>query len=248
MRLPKPPRNFDDLFDRIIFEQDGTSATGNAFSNFGSSVANTMKDAYNITAKPLGLGVKTEPAPEFNTFYKEYNIPPEESEIFNLLIQEYTTNVNCLNEIKAKSLRLSSGESVTFDLIDWGKYKKITYKTLIVNKNESILKDNKVFQTFYTKLAQSDMSKFQIDPLFLTHLDDVLDTYLNSNNQSTTATGTQPTPPQNNNSEKTQLQTDILNYIKKIKQGKKTGSYKDPSLYIKVFLTFISVQKGSQLF
>ena len=248
MRLPKPPRNFDDLFDRIIFEQDGTSATGNAFSNFGSSVANTMKDAYNITAKPLGLGVEKEPTPELKTIFSKYNIPPEVSEILYLLIQEYTTNVNCLNEIKAKSLRLSSGEAITFDLIDWEKSKKITYKTLIVNKNESILKDNKVFQTFYTKFSQSDMSNLQIDPLFLTHLDDVLDNYLNSNNQSTTTSGTQPTPAQNNNSEKTNLQTDVLYNIKKIKRGEKTGSYKDSSLYTKVFLTFISAQKGSQLF
>ena len=248
MRLPKRPRNFDDLFDRIIFEQDGASATGNAFSNFGSSVANTMKQAYNLTATPLGLGVEIKPTQEHKTFYQEYNIPPEESQIMELIIQEYNTNVNCQNEIKLKLLRLSSGESVAFNLIDWNKDKKLTYKTLVLNRNDAVLKDNKVFQTFYTKFSQSDMSKFPLDPLFLTHLDEVLDNYLNSNNKSATTSGTSSTPPQNNNSEKTQLQTNILNYIKKIKQGKKAGSYKDASLYFKVFLTFISAQKGSQLF
>lgn len=248
MRLPKPPRNFDDLFDRIIFEQDDGSATGNVFNKLGTSMSNTMKQAYNITASPLGIGAEIKITPEYNTFYKEYNIPEEESEIITLIIQEYTTNVNCQNEIKLKNLRLSSGESISFNLMDWHKDKKLTYKTLVVNKNDSVLKDNKVFQTFYTKFSQFDMSKFPIDPLFLKHLDEVLDMYLNSNSQSATNSGSASTPPQNNNSEKTQLQNNVLNYIKKIKQSKKGGSYKDPSLYIKVFLTFISIQKGSQLF
>jgi hypothetical protein len=246
MRLPKRPRNFDDLFDRIIFEQDGESAVGNVFSKLGASVSNTMKDAYNITANPLGLGAaKTELSQEHKTFYQEYNIPPKESQIMEMIINEYKTNVNCQNEIKLKSLRLSSGESVTFNLVDWDKDKRLTYKTLVLNKNDAVLKDNKIFQTFYTKFAQSDMSRFPLDPLFLAHLDDILDNYLNSNTQSTALSGS---GVQSNNSEKTQLQTNILNYIKKIKQGKKAGTYKDPSLYFKVFLTFISAQKGSQLF
>ena len=249
MRLPRPPRNFNDLFDRIIFEQDsGESTIGSIAKSFGTSVVDEFKNAYNLTANPLGIGVKTSKdiPTEYNTFYKEYNIPPEESKILNLLIEEYDNNINCRNEIKIKSLRLSSGEAITFDLDDFFASKKITYKTLLLNRNVSVLRDNRVFQTFYTKFMQSDMSGLPMDPLFLAHLDEVLDNYLNS---TTTSAGTLPTTPTpTTSSEKTELQTSMLNFIKKIKKGKRTGTYKDVSLYIKVFLVFISVQKGSQLF
>jgi hypothetical protein len=59
MNLPKAYRNFDDLYDRIIFEEDESgSAFGNALKGFGKAYKDKMIDAYNITANPIGLGIK----------------------------------------------------------------------------------------------------------------------------------------------------------------------------------------------
>jgi hypothetical protein len=248
MRLPKPPRNFDDLFDRIIFEQDGNSTIGNAMSKFGTSVSDTMKKAYNLTADNIGLGASLSNAipQEHKTFYAEYNIPSDESEVFELLMKQYSTDDDCINEIKLKSLRLSSGESVNFNLLDWDRDKRLTFKTLVLNKNDALLKDQKVFQTFYTKFAQTDMSNFKIDPLFLLNLDEVLDIFFNSKTPTTTTPATNTN--QNNDAEKNNLKNSVLTYFKKILKGKKNGTYKDSYLHIRVFLAFVYVQKGSQLF
>ena len=257
MRLPKPPRNFDDLFDRIIFEQDGTSATGNAFSNFGSSVSNTMKQAYNITASPLGLGAELKPD-QNSELFKSVKGDEVLWSILNKIQEKYSSDATLINNLKIKPLILKSRENVIFNVADWKVKTKLTPNTLIVNRNNAYLNDAKIYKQFYTSFLDIDMNRPDIDPEFIKVVMDCINEFLEEKyNVSTPAlSGGTSTPPvipseiqSKINLETPELKNKVFNSVKNMKlKLPKPNDTKSYNLYLKVFYTFTSNRKGSLLF
>ena len=268
MNLPKAYRNFDDLYNRIIVEADasggdGESAIGNAFKSFGQSYADRMRDAYNITANKVGLGVKK---PEDNikigqyqTLVSQYGLKPEPMQILNKIETKCSTDPLIISNLKIKPLKLNSGESVTFNITDWTSKKKLTPTTLIVNKNTAYLNNTNSYKQFYTSFISTDMNRSNLDPTFLVILNDTIDDFLKEKyNVSTPApsAGAAPTPPTITpeiqtkiNAETPLLQKEMLSFFKILKgKSSKTVTLTSPALYFKVFYTFISNPKGSLLF
>jgi hypothetical protein len=257
MRLPKRPRNFDDLFDRIIFEQDGESAIGNAFSKFGSSVSDTMKKAYNLTADPLGLGADLKPDRNSELF-KSVKGDEVLWSILNKIQEKYSSDANLINNLKNKPLILKSKENVIFNVADWKIKTKLTPITLTVNKNNAYLNDPKIYNQFYTSFLDADMNRPDIDPEFLKVVMDCINEFLKEKyNVSTPAlSGGTSTPPvitpeiqSKINLETPELKNKVFNSVKNIKlKLPKPNDTKSYNLYLKVFYTFTSNRKGSLLF
>lgn len=262
MNLPKAYRSFDDLYNRIIVEADasgvdGESAIGNAFKSFGQSYADRMRDAYNITANKVGLGVSK---PDRNSeLLKSVKGDEVLWSILNKIQEKYSSDATLINNLKIKPLILKSRENVIFNVADWKVKTKLTPNTLIVNRNNAYLNDPKIYKQFYTSFLDIDMNRPDIDPEFIKVVMDCINEFLEEKYNVSTpplSGGTTSTPPvippeiqSKINLETPELKNKVFNSVKNIKlKLPKPNDTKSYNLYLKVFYTFTSNQKGSLLF
>jgi len=184
MNLPKAYRNFDDLYSRIIFEEDESgSAVGNALKSFGNSYKNAMTKAYNITADPIGLGIKdknkfspTEGANSASSLRCAEKLVANGVDI-NQLIQElekaiisgtYTdlTGADKLIDLKKIfnkniTLELKSGTiPLFFNYLNWSSTPTFGSKTLTLDAGYTKFVSNKdTVDVFKSTLASTDYQK-----------------------------------------------------------------------------------------
>jgi hypothetical protein len=270
MNLPKAYRSFNDLYNRIIVEADGDtaegeSAIGNAFKSFGQSYADSMRDAYNITANKIGLGIKKPEdkakLDQYQTLVAQYGLKPDSMQVLQKIETRYSTDALIISYLKIKPLKLKAGESVIFNINDWTSKKKLTPTTVTVNKNAVYLSNANTYKQFYTSFLGADMNRPTLDPEFLKVLDDSVDEFLKEKYITSTpapsAAGSPPPPPptitpeiqSKINAETPVLKKTMLDFFKILKKpSTKSTTITSPSLYFKVFYTFTSNPKGSLLF
>ncbi len=242
MKPLKIPLNFNDLLIRLDEQED--SAVGSAFNKFGSSVSDTMKKAYNLTADPIGLGAKsddkktTQTSPEDIKIFQQLGIRQDEWDLFHSISETYFTNPVYKKELLNKVLLLPKGEKITFNFDPWYNKQKITKETLSINKSSVFFNNDKSFQDFFTNFTRFDFTKLPLDNVFISRLEEIIDSYIMS------VTDPQTAKLLNKNT----LKTNMLNYIKKLKLSNKIGTYKDFVLYYKVFYVFVSIKSNSQIF
>lgn len=269
MNLPQAYRSFEDLYNRIIVEEydstySGGKPAGNALQSFGQSYANRMRDAYNLTANKIGLGIKsdTQNNPLYSQFFEKNQINPEHQQVLNIVENKYKTDQIFFDELKTKQLKLKSGGVVTFNILNWSAdVGKLTYKSLKINNNDAFLRNTNEFKNFCISFLITDMNRPTSDITFDNALNDSIKEFLdakygNSTTKLSSGATTPPTTPPvvdpiidaKIKAETPKLKTDILQKLHNIKAPNRKAKYTDIDVYYKVFYTFISNPKGSLLF
>lgn len=269
MRLPGRPKNYNDLFDRIIFTEEdnlgGANQSQGILGSIGQQFLNTGNQYAKNMLQQVGVSFDKKQDPAYNNAIEK--LVGGCSEILKAKNIDTQSNLCQLNSIflgtpymdkngvertvkirefyKNKELSINLKDKpfkLYFNISDWIGKKSTSPNTLSIDSNYStfLMKDKNVSILLKDIISKKDLSTF-VDNSLDQNFNAALDDYLNGLVDKSTKLTAEGLSP-------TDIKTSILQYLKCVLKplnnfdAKKSGT--DINFDNKLFWTFTCLKKG----